>query len=434
MSDVINLGSRIDDLNVSPQFDTYSKVIIHIDDEHQVSAGNNSGRVMEMQNPLGTKAIAEEVLARLRGFRYQPFTASSALLDPAAEIGDAVNTPSAYGGIYTRSRKFDDLMAADISAPHDEEINHEYAYESPQERKFKREMGDVRASLLIQSNMIQSEVAARTDADNVMSTRITETANAVTIEAARATQAEGSLSAALSVQASEIAAKVNASGGGGSFSWILNSTSHTWKANNTDVMRVSASGLWLKGIIEASGGKIGGFDIGAKALQYNGLNWGDTDKNYGVYMGQSGLQLGKGFKADNAGNVTASSLKLRGTITFLNDDGTTAGTMSAANLRTGASKAYDNYSAWDGTTQTVGNNSSYWSGGAGGGYGFINAQNSSTPVGSFYGNTVGAFAALNVYQNAYFRCYGRMYKGNTELTLRSKTINGTTINYLGWGS
>lgn len=416
MSDVINLGTKINSLNVSPQFDPYSKVIIHIDNETQVSAGNNSGRVLEMQNPLGTKALAEEILARLRGFRYQPFYADDAMLDPAAEIGDAVNTPSSYGGIYTRSRTFGDLMAADISAPHDEEINHEYAYESPQERKFKREMGDVRASLLIQNNMIQSEVAARQNADNAMSTRITETASAVTIEAARATQAEGALSAALSVQASEIAAKVNAAGGGGSFSWVMRSASHTWKANNADVMRVSASGLWLKGIIEASGGTIGGFNIGQKALQYNGLNWGDTDKNYGVYLGQSGLQLGKGFKSDNAGNVTASSLKLRGTITFLNDDGTTAGTMSAANLRTGASQAYNNYSAWNGTTTTVGNNSGYWTGGASNGYDWGNTKDrnrSSNP--NVY---LGSCSCVSLLASQF-------YLGNFRGDWMQLTINGT---------
>lgn len=396
-------------LDVSPQFDTYSKVIIHIDDDTQVSVGDDSGRVFEIDNPLGTQALAQEMLAKLRGFRYQPYQADGALLDPAAEIGDAVNTPSSYGGIYTRNRTFGRLMKADISAPHDEEINHEYQYESPQERKYKREMGDVRASLIIQSNMIQAEVVARQNADNEMSSRITQTsdaitaevsarqtavdglrtetntkinqtnaaisaevvarqtaingltdtmnsrftqtANAITAEVNRATQAEGNLSASLSIQASEIAAKVSASGGGGSFSWVMDSSSHTWKSNNTDVMRISASGLWLKGQIEASSGKIGGFDIGANALTYNGLNWGDTSKNYGAYIGQSGIQLGKNFKVDNAGNVTAPRL----TVDTLYIGGTA---VSASTLNSRANSAY----SW------TSGNGSYCYTGAGYGY------------------------------------------------------------------
>ena len=428
MSDVVNLGTRMQNLDVSPQFDTYSKVIIHIDDDTQVSAGNDSGRVLEVDNPLGTQDLANEMLARLKGFRYQPYQADGALLDPAAEIGDAVNTPSAYGGIYTRSRTFGRLMKADISAPCDEEINHEYEFESPQERKFKREMGEVRASLIIQSNMIQAEVVARQNADNEMSSRITQTAdaitaevvarqtaitgltntmnsrftqtaNAITAEVNRATQAEGNLSASLSIQASEIAAKVSASGGGGSFSWVMDSSSHTWKSNNTDVMRISASGLWLKGQIEASSGKIGGFDIGANALSYNGLNWGDTSKNYGAYIGQSGIQLGKNFKVDNAGNVTAnnvnaSNMKLTGTLTIGDS------TISANDLRLGAQRANSGYADWNSAYNWTDNNGSYATGGAYWGYQFDKATDYSPSYVPSY------FTCGNLKATSYFTYQG----------------------------
>ena len=383
MSDVINLGTKVSNIDVAPQFNAYSKVIIHIDDETQVSAGNNSGRVFEMDNPLGTQALANEILQKLRGFQYQPYQADGAMLDPAAEIGDAVNTPSVYGGIYTRSRTFGRLMKADVSAPCDEEINHEYQFESPSERKFKREMGDVRASLIIQSNMIQAEVTERKAEDGAingnmetLSSRLTQTSDAITAEVTRATQAEGELSASLSVQATQIAAKVNTSGGGGSFSWVLDSSSHTWKSNNTDVMRISASGLWLKGQIEASSGKIGGFDIGSTALQYNGLNFGDTSKNKGAYIGQSGIQLGKNFKVDNAGNVTAnnvnaSNMKLTGTLTIGDS------TISANDLRLGAQRANSGYSDWNSAYGWTSNNGSYATGGAYWGYQFDKATDAS---------------------------------------------------------
>lgn len=445
MSDVINLGTRMQNLDVSPQFDTYSKVIIHIDDDSQVSAGNDSGRVLEVDNPLGTQALANEMLARLKGFRYQPYQADGALLDPAAEIGDAVNTPSTYGGIYTRSRTFGRLMKADISAPCDEEINHEYEFEPPQEREFKREMGDVRASLIIQSNMIQAEVVDRQNADNEMSSRITQTANAITAEVSarqtaidgltstmnsrftqtanaitaevnRATQAEGNLSASLSIQASEIAAKVSASGGGGSFSWVMNSSSHTWKSNNTDVMRISASGLWLKGQIEASSGKIGGFDIGSNALSYNGLTWGDTTKNKGAYIGQSGIQLGKNFSVDNAGNVSAKNMKLTGTLTIGDS------TITANALRQGAQQSYNNYGSWNGTTSTVNSNGSYWSGGASNG-------NSAKATWD---------AAQDSYRGVSYMRIRTIVTDNTMTYMGSSirklqmTVNGVTYYYLGW--
>ena len=523
MPDVVNLGTRISNLDVSPQFDTYSKVIIHIDDDNYVQAGNDTGRTLEIDNPLGTQELASEILNKLRGFQYQPYQADGSLLDPAAEIGDAVNTPSVYGGIYTRSRTFGRLMKTDISAPHDEEINHEYQFESPQERKYTREMGDVRASLLIQSNMIQAEVVARQNADNEMSSRITQTANAITAEVVarqtdvnglrtetntkftqtnamisaevaaretavsglrtetnskftqtnnaisaevsarqtaingltstmntkftqtnsaitaevnRATQAEGNLSASLNIQASEIAAKVDSSGGGGSFSWVLNSSSHTWKANNTEVMKVSASGLWLKGQIEASSGKIGGFDIGSNALTYNGLNYGDADKNYGCYIGQSGLQLGKNFRVDNAGNVSANNMSLQGTLMI------GGSYITADDLRLGAARANSGYNGWNNAYDWTSNNGGYCTSGAYYGYNYNNAtQNGTNSYPSYF--TCGylyARSGLNVTgscnASSMSAANGITVGGYYTATWQRKTVKGSdgnnvTIYYLG---
>lgn len=492
MADVINLGQRVSSVDVSPQFQPYSKVIIHINDDEAIEVGNNTGRTLEFDNPFGSREMAQNILNRLSGYQYQPYQADGALLDPAAEIGDAVGTATSYGGLFTRSRKFGRLMKADISAPHDEEINHEFKYESPQERKFTRVTGEIRASIILTNNMIQSEVVARRSADDEMSSRITQTAdsitaevvratsaegnlstritqtansitaevsrataaegnlstritqtessittevtreetrakqaesslssritqnaNGITAEVRRATQAEGNLQSSLSIQASEIAAKVSASGGGGSFSWVLNSSSHTWKANNTEVMRVSASGLWLKGAIEASSGKIGGFDIGANALSYNGLTWGDTSKNYGAYIGQNGIQLGQNFAVDNGGNLRARNIDLYGSLNFYNYNGSYAGSMSTANFLTGASEAYNNYGSWNGTTSTVNSNGSYWTGGSGAGY---NAYNGLT----------------GTYMQTIHLNSGVFKMNNHNVYLGTLYINGTAHKVLEW--
>lgn len=352
MSDTTYIGQRVSNIEVSPQFQPYSRVIIHIDDDTQVVAGNTTGRTLEIDNPFGNQQMANAILQSLSGYQYQPYTADGALLDPAAEIGDAIETTAVHGGIYSRNRQFGRLMKADVAAPTDEEINHEYVFETPTERAYKRQVEDVKASFILTNNLIETEVARANAAEGQLSSRVTQNAESITAEVSRATAAEGTISATLSVHATEIAAKVNASGGGGSFSWVLNSNSHTWKSNNMDVMRVNASGLWIKGTVEAASGKIGGFDIGATALSYNGLTWGDTSKNYGAYIGQSGIQLGKNFSVDNSGkvtaknldlsgNVTATNMTLKGNITFLNSDGSYAGSLSAANLRQGASEGYN---------------------------------------------------------------------------------------------
>lgn len=270
MSDRINLQRRVSELNKSPQFDSYSRVIIHIDDENEITVGDDYGRTLEFTNPFGTRQMAVDLLAKLRGFQYQPFTASGALLDPAAEIGDGVAVKDVYGGMYTRVRTFNRLMKADISAPHDEEIDHEYKFETPQERKIKRQFGDVKATFAIQAGLIEARVSKTSPTGQT------------------------------------------------SFSWALDDTSHKWYANGNEVMSVSASGLKVKGRIEATSGYIGngtsGFTISARAL-YNGMtSFGDTSHN-GVYVGVDGISLGKGkFKVDASGNLTASSGTFTGNV------------------------------------------------------------------------------------------------------------------------
>jgi len=316
MSDVVALGRRVSSVDVSPQFAPYSKVIIHVSDEKAIEVGDDTGRTLEIDNPFGKKAMAQNILNSLKGHQYQPYSADGALLNPAAEIGDAANIRGTYGGIYTRERTFGRLMKADISAPQDEEINHEYRFESPERREFTRQIDDVKASLIVANDRIDASV----------------------------TKTGGSTS---------------------SFGWSLTATAHKWYAGNKEVMSVTASGLSVTGTVTATSGKIGNFNIGASAIWNNISSFGGSQST-GVYLGTNGIQLGQNFKVDSAGNGTMNNLKLTGT---LNIGGTN---ITAAALRSGAQTAYNNSGTWNGTSTTVSNNGGYWSGGAGAGYNAYN--------------------------------------------------------------
>lgn len=386
MADKINLLNRVASIDVAPEFAAYSKVIIYVDDDTAIEVGDDSGRTLEVTNPFGTQAMAQRMLASLRGYQYQPLYATSALLDPAAEIGDGVSIKNIYGGIYKRTRTFNQLMAADIAAPHEEEINHEYKYVSPQERRYKREMGDVRATLSIESDRITAEVAQR-----------------------QADSAE--FRSQLSVQATQIAARVTQTGGSqSSFGWSLLSNEFGLYAGNTKVFWVNSSGAHVKGEITATSGKIGNFNIGSTAIWNNISQYGGTQTT-GVYLGTNGIQLGQRFKVDTSGNVTASNLAITGgsiklggtaqnpvfqvtssgavTASNLSINGgaisigsnfrvnssgnvtanniTLTGTLSvgggnivASDLRVGAQESYNGYNGWNGTTTTVNNNGGNW--------------------------------------------------------------------------
>lgn len=350
MSDVVGLGRRVSNLDLSPQFVNYSKVVIHIDNETAIEAGNDTGRTLELDNPFGTQQMAQDILDKLSGYQYQPYHAQGALLDPAAEIGDAASMRGNYGGIYTRSRTFGHLMKADISAPTDEEIDHEYKFESPEKREFARQIDDVKASLIIANNRIDATVAQK-------------------------------------------------GGDNQSFGWSLLASEFGLYANNKKVFYVNADGAHVDGEITASSGKIGGFTIGANALYNNLTKFGGTQSS-GVYLGTDGIQLGKRFKVTPGGYVTADSMTLTGTLTVGGQN------ITAAALRSGAQSAY--------------NNSSYWSGGASGGYSYNAAikSNSTSYAGYFH------CGILNAHSGIIF--------GGTSLVLRRlyyKDASGATQTF-----
>lgn len=453
MSDAIYIGSNADNIDVSPQFRSYTKVIIHVDNDNVIEVGNDTGRTLEFDNPFGTRAMAQSILDKLRGFRYQPHETDGAILNPAAEIGDAIDAPALHGGIYNRNRSFGRLMKADVSAPHDEEIDHEFKYVSPSERRFTRVEGEIKASLILTNRLIEAEAARASEAEGELSSRIRIEADRISTEvyarerdvnglnvsfSSRLEQTASSISATVSAEATRATnaetainnAKLDHTGGQnatGKFSWTLKATGHYWYANggSDPVMSVTKDGLHVRGNgeftgkITASSGKIGGFDIGANKLSYNDLNWSDTNKN-GVYIGTSGIRLGPSFTVNTSGMITAKSLTLQGNITFLDDNGNVDGTLSAANLRAGAQSAYSNGSNWTSATNTVNSNKSTWDTGAGYGYAYNNAA-------KYDSNKLPDYFSAKTLCNtsSYMRFHG------AYVSLRSFVINGTAHHYLG---
>ncbi len=371
LSDVVSLARRVSKIDVSPQFDNYSKVVIHVSEDTTYEAGNDTGRTLEIDNPFGTQAMANNMLASLTGYQYQPYSAEGALLDPSAEIGDAVNMRGAYGGIYTREREFGRLMKANVSAPHDEEINHEYQYETPTERKFSRAIDDVKASLIIANDRIDASVS----------------------------QTGGTTS---------------------SFGWSLTSDAHRWYANGNEVMSITASGLTVKGNVQATTGTIGGFTISASAIWNNISSFGGSQSS-GVYLGTNGIQLGQNFKVDTSGNVTATRLTVD--TLYIGGSAVSAATLNA--------RANNGNSAYGWTSS----NGSYCTSGAGYGYNYNNAAraNASSYPSGFTCGTLYAKSGISssgTVNGSGVACQ-TLRVGGYNASWKSTSIQGVTLYYLG---
>lgn len=296
----------------APEFDGYTKVVITASEDVEYSAGVDTGRTLTLECPWGTQAMADNILESIRGFKYQPYTATDAILDPAAELGDGITANNVYGGIYTMSTRFGPQCRATVSAPSEEELDHEYPYVPKQERKVSRSLYNLSSELRVQAGLISAEVSERkSDVE--------------------------SINGKLTVQAGEISAKVNRTGGdASSFGWVLDDSSWTIQANSRDILKATKNGLEVYGKITATSGKIGGFDIQSNYLSYNNQTWGGTNTT-GIYVGPSGIQLGKNFKVDASGNLTAASGTFSGYVRAGSIQyGGSNGTLSGAALKAGS--------------------------------------------------------------------------------------------------
>lgn len=299
MSSSVSILRNMVSFDKAEQFDGFSKVIIIVSDEIEYSAGTETGRTLTLNCPWGTKEIANNILESIRGFQYQPMTADGALIDPSVEIGDGVSANDVYSGIYSISTKFNSNLPMDVSAPADEELCEEHTYIPKAEREVTRKFLDFQSKLKIQDGKISAEVEERkSDTKTIRST--------------------------LEVQSSQITAKVNKNDGKSStFGWALETASWRIFSGSNTVLKADKNGLEVKGVIRATGGEIGGFTIKDNYLSSNNQTWGGTNTT-GVYIGPSGIQLGKNFKVDSAGNLTAAS-------------GTFSGYVKAGNIQYGGS-------------------------------------------------------------------------------------------------
>lgn len=302
MSSSVNILRNMVSLDKAEQFDGFSKVVIIVSDEIEYSAGTETGRTLTLNCPWGTQEIANNILQSIKGFQYQPMTAEDALVDPSVEIGDGISANGVYSGVYSLETKFNSNLPTSVSAPADEELYEEHTYIPKTEREVTRKFLDFQSQFRIQDGKISAEVEERKSDTK-------------------------SIRATLEVQAGQITAKVNKNDGSSStFGWALETASWRIFSGSSTVLKADKNGLEVKGVIRATSGEIGGFKITSNSLTYNNQTWGGTNST-GIYIGPSGIQLGKKFKVDSAGNLSAAS-------------GTFSGNVYAGNIQYGGSAGY----------------------------------------------------------------------------------------------
>ena len=347
----INLNQDMQSLEVGLKQATITGVLLHAGQNAKGEAidylAGTDTNVLEVTVPNGTKAIAQTILdgLKMRGYRYQPFNSERTVTDPAIEIGDNVTANGTKAVVMGYDITHSRLMAPTLKAPYDEEVDHEFKFETRSERNFRRESAYTRSRLSINADNIEAKVS-----------------------------------------------KID--GNETSFGWRLESDHWDLFSNGTTVLHATKDGITVKGRITATSGYIGtessGFEIGSRYIRNGMMSLTDTTNN-GVYIGTDGISLGKGaFKVTSSGAVTASNLTITGGSISIGDNfrvdsagnltassGTFSGGVYAKNIKYGGD--YGTMGGGGITAGSIGTGtgsplSSYAIGGIGGGVNFSSME------------------------------------------------------------
>lgn len=173
MADKFFVGKKsvgFSDLSVAP----VSRVTLIIDEENFVTAGDDSGREMEVNCAWATQEMADQILARIQSTpEYHAFSAGTAYIQPHVELGDAVTVGGVYAQLGEAGINLTAAYTADISAPADGDIDHEYEVSGSVERKIKNIRKSVTA-LYVETGQIRAEI---TDVEAELSNEIKLTAS-----------------------------------------------------------------------------------------------------------------------------------------------------------------------------------------------------------------------------------------------------------------
>ena len=171
--DAVNIGKSLVNLNVGPLQPAYTQVVLTASTDTAYTSGSTDTEVLEAYCPYATQAVTDAVKTAIGSWQYQPFDASGVWTDPALELGDKLTAVDKTGVIFSRDLNFGPSMVMDLSAPYQNDINHEYAFESPTERQYKAEVNGIKSEIRV----MEGKIALVVDGDGVKAASIVAAIN-----------------------------------------------------------------------------------------------------------------------------------------------------------------------------------------------------------------------------------------------------------------
>lgn len=165
----------------SPALAGISGVELTDDAGHIAAAGNDTGYTLKGPCSFSNSAAAQLCLTNTQGYQYRPFGATSVDLDPAIEPGDPVKIDGEIYQIMSIDWDIGTWIYADLSAPVEYEVDHEYTVMPEQAVTLRRALNAdgvletaLRSYIQQTATAIMQGVAAQYVSDNDLQSVVTQ--------------------------------------------------------------------------------------------------------------------------------------------------------------------------------------------------------------------------------------------------------------------
>lgn len=145
MSSNFYVGLDLTSFTKNGNYKPVSRVTLLLDDNNEISVGDDSGLEVVANCPHGTPEMAEAIYNQIAGYIYKSYEAQNANIDPAAELGDAVTS----SGILSVISKISDDGTGypSLSAPGSAELEEDFEPISYTETLFNRKISGIHSAI-----------------------------------------------------------------------------------------------------------------------------------------------------------------------------------------------------------------------------------------------------------------------------------------------
>lgn len=158
MNNQYDIGKRISSFELYDKIGPITGVALLLDDENELIAGDDSGYMLEISCPYGNQAMANNLLATLKGNYYQGFRAENAVLSPAAELGDDLLVNGVQSVLAHRVVNFGPGHMSEIAAPGESTMEHEFSWKNPNKKEFDRKIAQTQSMIAKTSEQIDLKI------------------------------------------------------------------------------------------------------------------------------------------------------------------------------------------------------------------------------------------------------------------------------------